>query len=53
MTQCRDLEDRHHERLLEICISTLEKSVKNELEEDLPDDVRTVRTLKYSSLLGS
>ncbi|XP_064008780.1 dynein regulatory complex subunit 3 isoform X2 [Pogoniulus pusillus] len=42
MTQCRDLEDRHHERLLEICISTLEKSVKNELEEDLPDDVRTL-----------
>ncbi|KAM7091253.1 LOW QUALITY PROTEIN: dynein regulatory complex subunit 3 [Ciconia maguari] len=40
MTQCRDLENRHHEKLLEICITTLEKSVKNELDEDLPADVR-------------
>ncbi|PKK20718.1 dynein regulatory complex subunit 3 isoform X1 [Columba livia] len=40
MNQCRDLENRHHEKLLEICITTLEKSVKNELEEDLPDEVR-------------
>ncbi|KAM9179603.1 dynein regulatory complex subunit 3 [Mergus octosetaceus] len=37
---CRDLENRHHEKLLEISINTLEKSVKNELDEDLPDDVR-------------
>ncbi|CAM9528341.1 unnamed protein product [Bubo scandiacus] len=37
---CRDLENRHHEKLLEISITTLEKSVKNELDEDLPDDVR-------------
>ncbi|NXF31682.1 DRC3 protein, partial [Nyctibius bracteatus] len=40
MTQCRDLENHHHEKLLEIAITTLEKSVKNELDEDLPDDVR-------------
>uniref|UniRef100_A0A663NA27 Dynein regulatory complex subunit 3 n=1 Tax=Athene cunicularia TaxID=194338 RepID=A0A663NA27_ATHCN len=40
MTQCRDLENHHHEKLLEISITTLEKSVKNELDEDLPDDVR-------------
>ncbi|XP_075371338.1 dynein regulatory complex subunit 3 [Mycteria americana] len=40
MNQCRDLENRHHEKLLEICITTLEKSVKNELDEDLPADVR-------------
>ncbi|XP_068002664.1 dynein regulatory complex subunit 3 isoform X2 [Melanerpes formicivorus] len=40
--ECRALENRHHERLQEICITTLEKSVKNELEEDLPDDVRTL-----------
>ncbi|XP_068555715.1 dynein regulatory complex subunit 3 isoform X1 [Anas acuta] len=39
MAQCRDLENRHHEKLLEISINTLEKSVKNELDEDLPDDV--------------
>ncbi|NWX42764.1 DRC3 protein, partial [Steatornis caripensis] len=37
---CRDLENHHHEKLLEICITTLEKSVKNELDEDLPADVR-------------
>ncbi|XP_009498428.2 dynein regulatory complex subunit 3 [Phalacrocorax carbo] len=40
MTQCRDLENRHHEKLLEVSITTLEKSVKNELDEDLPADVR-------------
>ncbi|XP_075292647.1 dynein regulatory complex subunit 3 [Opisthocomus hoazin] len=40
MTQCRDLENRHHEKLLEISITTLEKSAKNELDEDLPADVR-------------
>ncbi|NXX53539.1 DRC3 protein, partial [Scopus umbretta] len=40
MTQCRDLENHHHEKLLEISITTLEKSVKNELDEDLPADVR-------------
>ncbi|NXO01930.1 DRC3 protein, partial [Rhinopomastus cyanomelas] len=40
ITQCHELESHHHEKLLEISISTLEKSVKNELEEDLPADVR-------------
>nr|XP_010303012.1 PREDICTED: leucine-rich repeat-containing protein 48 [Balearica regulorum gibbericeps] len=40
MTQCRDLENRHHEKLLEISITALEKSAKNGFEEDLPDDVR-------------
>ncbi|XP_031462613.1 dynein regulatory complex subunit 3 isoform X4 [Phasianus colchicus] len=38
--ECRDLENRHHEKLLEISISALEKSLKNELDEELPDDVR-------------
>uniref|UniRef100_A0A4W4GW58 Dynein regulatory complex subunit 3 n=1 Tax=Electrophorus electricus TaxID=8005 RepID=A0A4W4GW58_ELEEL len=37
---CRDLENHHHEKLLEIAVATLEKVAKNELEEDLPDDVR-------------
>lgn len=46
MTQCRDLENRYHEKLLEISITTLEKSVKNELDEDLPADVRMVRAPK-------
>ncbi|XP_059937665.1 dynein regulatory complex subunit 3 [Mesoplodon densirostris] len=40
MAQCRDLENHHHEKLLEIAISTLEKIVKGELDEDLPDAVR-------------
>ena len=42
MAQCRDLENHHHEKLLEIAISTLEKIVKGELDEDLPDAVRSV-----------
>uniref|UniRef100_A0A8C0BGD6 Dynein regulatory complex subunit 3 n=1 Tax=Buteo japonicus TaxID=224669 RepID=A0A8C0BGD6_9AVES len=37
---CRDLENHYHEKLLEISITTLEKSVKNQLDEDLPADVR-------------
>ncbi|KAM6320108.1 dynein regulatory complex subunit 3 [Podargus strigoides] len=39
---CRDLENRHHEELLEISVATLEKSVKNELDEDLPADVQVL-----------
>ncbi|XP_058904895.1 dynein regulatory complex subunit 3 isoform X2 [Kogia breviceps] len=42
MAQCRDLENHHHEKLLEIAISTLEKTVKGELDEDLPDAVRSL-----------
>lgn len=42
MAQCRDLENHHHEKLLEIAISTREKIVKGELDEDLPDAVRAV-----------
>ncbi|XP_071271703.1 dynein regulatory complex subunit 3 [Salvelinus alpinus] len=38
--QCRDLENHHHEKLLEIAVATLERVAKNELEEDMPDDVR-------------
>ncbi|PKU36901.1 leucine-rich repeat-containing protein 48 [Limosa lapponica baueri] len=38
--ECRDLENRHHEELLEISITTQEKSLKNELDEDLPADVQ-------------
>ncbi|XP_021103243.1 dynein regulatory complex subunit 3 isoform X3 [Heterocephalus glaber] len=42
MAQCRDLENHHHEKLLEISISTLEKIIKGELDEELPDDVRAL-----------
>ncbi|XP_055040332.2 dynein regulatory complex subunit 3 [Misgurnus anguillicaudatus] len=37
--QCRDLENHHHENQLEIALATLEKVAKNELEEEMPDDV--------------
>ncbi|KAL6476923.1 hypothetical protein MHYP_G00154220 [Metynnis hypsauchen] len=37
---CRELENHHHEKLLEIAVATLDRVAKNELEEDLPDDVR-------------
>ncbi|XP_047403382.1 dynein regulatory complex subunit 3 isoform X1 [Sciurus carolinensis] len=42
MAQCRDLENHHHEKLLEIAINTLEKTAKGELDEDLPEDVRAL-----------
>lgn len=40
MTQLRDLENAHHEKVSDIAVVTLEKLMKNELEEDLPDDLR-------------
>ena len=42
MTQLRDLEKAHHEKTSDIAVVTLEKLMKNELEEDLPDDLRMV-----------
>ncbi|XP_043759981.1 dynein regulatory complex subunit 3 [Cervus elaphus] len=42
MAQCRDLENHHHEKLLEIAINILEKIVKGEMDEDLPDDLRSL-----------
>uniref|UniRef100_A0A8D0GGM6 Dynein regulatory complex subunit 3 n=1 Tax=Sphenodon punctatus TaxID=8508 RepID=A0A8D0GGM6_SPHPU len=38
--QCRDLENHHHEKLLETAINTLEKIGKSEFDEEMPDDVR-------------
>uniref|UniRef100_A0A8C8S9R5 Dynein regulatory complex subunit 3 n=1 Tax=Pelusios castaneus TaxID=367368 RepID=A0A8C8S9R5_9SAUR len=40
MAQCRDLENHHHEKLLEIAINTLEKIIKSEFDDELPDAVR-------------
>ncbi|XDV13822.1 hypothetical protein PO909_002148 [Leuciscus waleckii] len=40
--QCRDLENRHHEQQLVIALATLEKVVKSELEEKIPDDLATL-----------
>ena len=41
-TQCRDFETQHHEKLLELAIMNLEKVVKNEMEEEMPEDLRDV-----------
>lgn len=41
-SSCRDLENQHHERLLEISMLTLEKAIKNELDEDVSEDLRMV-----------
>lgn len=57
MAQCRDLETHHHEKLLEICINTLEKMLKGELDVDLPEDVRAVSVVggagAWSGAVGS
>ena len=45
MTQMRELEQVHNEKLQDIAVSTLEKIMKNELADELPDDVRMVRWL--------
>uniref|UniRef100_A0A8C3QPY4 Dynein regulatory complex subunit 3 n=1 Tax=Cyanoderma ruficeps TaxID=181631 RepID=A0A8C3QPY4_9PASS len=43
-SQCRDLENEQHEKLMEIIIATMEKLEEEEfeenLEDDLPDDVQ-------------
>ena len=45
MTQMRELEQTHNEKLQDIAVATLEKIMKNELADDLPDDVRMVGSL--------
>ncbi|XP_030231369.1 dynein regulatory complex subunit 3 isoform X2 [Gadus morhua] len=40
--QCRDLENHLHEEIKDIAMATLEKVAKNEVEDDLPDDVRAL-----------
>ncbi|KAM7372064.1 hypothetical protein PAMP_009259 [Pampus punctatissimus] len=44
--QCRDLEDNYNEKVREIAVATLEKVAKDNLEEDMPDDVRMLFTDK-------
>jgi len=38
----RDLENAHNEKLLEQCMLVLEKVVKNEMEEEMSEDLRMV-----------
>ena len=42
ISQLRDLENVHNEKLLEMCMLVLEKVVKNEMSEELPEDLRMV-----------
>ncbi|NWT73503.1 DRC3 protein, partial [Prunella himalayana] len=39
-SQCRDVENQHQEKLMEIATATLKKVELYELEEDFPDDLR-------------
>ncbi|KAH9503991.1 Dynein regulatory complex subunit 3 [Bulinus truncatus] len=40
LTQARELENLHHEKMIESATIALEKSAKNELEEDISEDLR-------------
>lgn len=50
MTQCRDVENSHHEHLSDIALQMLEKFVKNQLTEDLHDELRIVSCTNYINL---
>lgn len=43
LSQCRDLENNHHEKMMEIAIVTLEKVIKNELDDEISDDLKMVK----------
>jgi len=38
--QAREQENAHNEKMMECASSTLEKAAKNELDEDMPDDLK-------------
>lgn len=40
LAQCRDAENVHHEKMMEISQLTLDKVVKNELDEEISEDLR-------------
>ncbi|KAG8433350.1 hypothetical protein GDO86_017579 [Hymenochirus boettgeri] len=42
MAQIRDLENHHHEKLLEISVNILEKVLKGEMDEEITDDLRMI-----------
>ena len=42
MTQLREIENVHHEKITELAVTLLERQTKNQLEEDLHDDLRVV-----------
>lgn len=46
LTQAREYENVHNEKMVECATSTLEKGVKNELDEDLSEDLKMVWNLE-------
>lgn len=42
MTQLRDMENSHHEKVTELAVTLLEQMAKNQLEEELHDDLKVV-----------
>lgn len=50
MVQARDAENAHHEKMMEIATVTLEKVLKNELDEEIPDDLKMVRSMQEVAL---
>ena len=42
MTQLRDMENNHHEKVTELAVTRLEQMAKNQLEEELHDDLKVV-----------
>lgn len=44
--QCRDLENKHHEKLRVIVLATQKKLDMDPFDESLPDDVQKVRAPK-------
>ena len=51
LQQCRELENIHHERMMEISTVTLEKVLKNELDDEISEDLRMVRFASQYMLL--
>uniref|UniRef100_UPI0037E89321 dynein regulatory complex subunit 3 n=1 Tax=Semicossyphus pulcher TaxID=241346 RepID=UPI0037E89321 len=43
-TQCRDLEDNYYENVQKVAVATLERVAEDDLEEDMPDDVKMLFT---------
>ena len=46
LTQARDLENIHNEKMIESATSALEKAAKNELDEDVPEELKMVCTFE-------
>ena len=42
----------HHDKLTETALLIMEKVVKNELEEELPEDLRLVGLLSWAGISG-